>query len=116
MISFLFVTELRKESRRLEVEIDLKLISFGKLGSSYAQRESKCVPIYNLFINRVYPFLCNQVFCMLYTCSPDSPGVGGSGHVFDTMALEIEQLLSKVNFVSCQAQCSPLLHQPFDNR
>lgn len=30
--------------------------------------------------------------------SPDSPGIGGSGHVFDTMALEIEQLLSKVSF------------------
>ena len=28
--------------------------------------------------------------------SPDGPGVGGSGHVFDTMALEIEQLLSRV--------------------
>ena len=41
----MYVTELRKESRRLEVEIDLKLISFGKLGSSYAQRESKCVII-----------------------------------------------------------------------
>ena len=37
----LCTTELRKESRRLEVEIDLRLVSFSKLGSSYAQRESK---------------------------------------------------------------------------
>ena len=44
-------TELRKESRRLEVEIDIKLVSFGKLGSSYAQRESKFVTIIDL-INR----------------------------------------------------------------
>lgn len=47
------VTELRKESRRLEVEIDLKLISFGKLGSSYAQRESKFVDL----MDGVSPFM-----------------------------------------------------------
>lgn len=29
--------ELHKESRRLENEVDLKLLSFSKLGSSYAQ-------------------------------------------------------------------------------
>ena len=63
------VSELRKESRRLENEIDMKLVSFSKLGSTYSHRDS----------------------------SDSSLGVGSSGHVFDTMALEIEQLLSKVS-------------------
>ena len=43
VLSGMSTAELRKESRRLEVEIDLKLVSFSKLGSSYAQRESKYV-------------------------------------------------------------------------
>lgn len=64
--------ELRKESRQLENEIDLKLVSFSKLGSNYAQRDS----------------------------SSDSSSLGGSGHVFDTMALEIEQLLSRLRGVN----------------
>ena len=61
-----------------------------------------------IVINRISPLSrCNQLFVMyilkLYVAySPDSPGVGGSGHVFDTMALEIEQLLSKVKLIlSC---------------
>ena len=36
-------TELRKESRRLETEIDLKLVSFSKLGSTYAHRDERFV-------------------------------------------------------------------------
>ena len=34
----------------------------------------------------------------VHVCSSDSGsgGLAGSGHVFDTLALEIEQLLSKV--------------------
>ena len=36
---YLFHTELRKESRQLENEIDLKLVSFSKLGSSYSHRD-----------------------------------------------------------------------------
>lgn len=31
------LTELRKESRLLENEIDLKLVSFSKLGSNYSR-------------------------------------------------------------------------------
>lgn len=64
--------ELRKESRRLENEIDLKLVSFGKLGSSYSHRDT----------------------------SSDASGIASSGHVFDTMALEIEQLLAKLRSVN----------------
>ena len=37
----LAVVELRKESRRLENEIDLKLVSFSKLGSSYSHKDSR---------------------------------------------------------------------------
>ena len=36
-----FYTELRKDSRRLENEIDQKLVSFSKLGSSYSHRDSR---------------------------------------------------------------------------
>ena len=35
-----FNSDLRRESRRLENEIDSKLVSFGKLSSSYHHRES----------------------------------------------------------------------------
>lgn len=63
--------DLHKESRRLENEVDLKLLSFSKLGSNYTQRDS--------------------------TADGHGANVGGSGHVFDTMALEISELLSKVS-------------------
>jgi Golgi SNAP receptor complex protein 1 len=63
--------ELRKESRRLENEVDQKLVSFSKLGSSYSHRDSS-----------------------------SDPALGGTGHVFDTLALEIEQLLGKLRRVN----------------
>ncbi|XP_064392385.1 Golgi SNAP receptor complex member 1-like [Halichondria panicea] len=62
--------DLRKESRRLETEIDLKLVSFSKLGSTYSHRDD----------------------------SVDGPV--RTGHVFDTMTLEIEQLISKLRGVN----------------
>ncbi len=34
-------SDLHKESRRLENEVDLKLLSFSKLGSNYAQRDTR---------------------------------------------------------------------------
>ncbi len=74
--------ELRKESRRLENEIDMKLVSFSKLGSTYSHRD----------------------------VSDGALGIGGSGHVFDTMALEIEQLLSKVGWPLEATQAYTHLH------
>lgn len=44
--------DLRKESRRLENEIDLKLVSFSKLGSTYAHRDDR-------FVNN-FTFLRNE--------------------------------------------------------
>ena len=35
----LFRTELRKKARQLENEIDLKLVSFSKLGTNYSHRD-----------------------------------------------------------------------------
>ena len=35
----LFSTELRKKARQLENEIDLKLVSFSKLGTNYSHRD-----------------------------------------------------------------------------
>lgn len=35
------ILDLHKDSRRLENEVDLKLLSFSKLGSNYTQRDSR---------------------------------------------------------------------------
>lgn len=35
----LFFIELRKKARQLENEIDLKLVSFSKLGTNYSHRD-----------------------------------------------------------------------------
>ena len=39
VIFYLFFAELRKKARQLENEIDLKLVSFSKLGTNYSQRD-----------------------------------------------------------------------------
>lgn len=111
--------ELHKESRRLENEVDLKLLSFSKLGSNYTQRDSRWRSVYTnpavLFLCAIWvmswrhfpvrawrSFLHMSRSCcynsIVFFSSTDSHNtfVGGSGHVFDTMALEIAQLLSKV--------------------
>ncbi|XP_075745882.1 golgi SNAP receptor complex member Gos28 isoform X3 [Rhipicephalus microplus] len=64
---FLF-SDLRKQARHLENEIDLKLVSFSKLGTGFGSRELK-----------------NE-----------------RDHMFETMTLEIEQLLSKLGEVNDQ--------------
>ncbi|XP_027042570.1 Golgi SNAP receptor complex member 1-like [Pocillopora damicornis] len=70
--------ELRKKARQLENEIDLKLVSFSKLGTNYSQRDG-------------------------YKESSDtSPLLNSSSseRLFETMGLEIEQLLSKLTEVN----------------
>ncbi|XP_025093020.1 Golgi SNAP receptor complex member 1-like isoform X2 [Pomacea canaliculata] len=68
--------DLRKQARQLENEIDLKLVSFSKLGTSYTSHrdgDSDTSPL----LNR-----------------------SSSEHMFDTMAMEIEQLLTKLTQVN----------------
>ncbi|XP_076473103.1 Golgi SNAP receptor complex member 1-like isoform X2 [Babylonia areolata] len=68
--------DLRKQARQLENEIDLKLVSFSKLGTNYSlhkDADSDTAPL----LNR-----------------------SSSEHMCDTMALEIEQLLSKLTQVN----------------
>ncbi|KAK6190753.1 hypothetical protein SNE40_002548 [Patella caerulea] len=68
--------DLRKQARQLENEIDLKLVSFSKLGTSIsAQREYE---------------------------SDTSPLINktSSEHMTETMAMEIQQLLSKLNEIN----------------
>ncbi|KAK7088295.1 Golgi SNAP receptor complex member 1-like isoform X3 [Littorina saxatilis] len=68
--------DLRKQARQLENEIDLKLVSFSKLGTNYSTHrdvDSDTSPL----LNRT-----------------------SSEHMFDTMAMEIEQLLSKLTQVN----------------
>lgn len=68
--------DLRKQARQLENEIDLKLVSFSKLGTNYStHRDSD---------NDTSPLLNRS----------------SSEHMFDTMAMEIEQLLTKLTQVN----------------
>lgn len=69
--------DLRKQARHLENEIDLKLVSFSKLGTGFGSRELK-----------------NE--------SLDSAPLLGRDHMFETMTLEIEQLLTKLGEVNDQ--------------
>lgn len=83
--------DLRKQARQLENEIDLKLVSFSKLGTSYGSQDYKSENL--------------DTVPLLNTPSSD--------HMFETMALEIEQLLSKLTDVNdkmisyCQTQTIP---------
>ncbi|GFY63537.1 golgi SNAP receptor complex member 1 [Trichonephila inaurata madagascariensis] len=70
--------ELRRQARQLENEIDLKLVSFSKLGTSYGS------PEFRNENSDTVPLLSST----------------NSDHMFETMALEIEQLLSKVRLYS----------------
>jgi Golgi SNAP receptor complex protein 1 len=68
--------QLRRESRQLENEIDVKLVSFSKLASTYSRKERNGSDI--------------------------DPASGGSDqvHLFDTMVMEVEQLLEKLRAVN----------------
>lgn len=65
--------DLRKQARRLENELDLKLVSFSKLGTSYSSSASDHTPLL---------------------------GNSSSERMFETMAMEIEQLLAKLTGVN----------------
>ncbi|XP_067015270.2 Golgi SNAP receptor complex member 1 [Anabrus simplex] len=64
--------DLRKQARQLENEIDLKLVSFSKLGTGHGNSGYK-------------------------SDSSDSVPLLSGEHMFETMAQEIEQLLSKLS-------------------
>ncbi|XP_070572197.1 Golgi SNAP receptor complex member 1-like isoform X2 [Ptychodera flava] len=70
--------DLRKQARQLENELDLKLVSFSKLGTSYSHKDYK-----------------NE-------SSDTSPllSTSSSERMFDTMAMEIEQLLAKLTAIN----------------
>ncbi|XP_071848759.1 Golgi SNAP receptor complex member 1-like isoform X1 [Apostichopus japonicus] len=91
--------DLRKRARQLENEIDLKLVSFSKLGTNYSSHRDDV------------------------NSSDTSPllSASNSEHMFDTMAMEIEQLLAKLtevndkmseytNSISMSSPSSALLH------
>ncbi|XP_070205197.1 Golgi SNAP receptor complex member 1-like isoform X2 [Littorina saxatilis] len=75
--------DLRKQARQLENEIDLKLVSFSKLGTNYSTHRDVDSP-------------------PTEQPSDTSPLLNrtSSEHMFDTMAMEIEQLLSKLTQVN----------------
>lgn len=66
---FFSCSVLRKQARRLENDIDVKLVAYSKVGST-------TVP----------------------TTSTDTAPLLGE-HVFDTLSMEIEQMLDKVNLL-----------------
>ncbi|GLH01696.1 hypothetical protein R5R35_012662 [Gryllus longicercus] len=67
--------DLRKQARQLENEIDIKLVSFSKLGTSHGNSSYKSE-------------------------SSDTVPLLSGEHMFETMALEIEQLLSKLSNIN----------------
>ncbi|XP_013778130.1 Golgi SNAP receptor complex member 1-like [Limulus polyphemus] len=70
--------DLRRQARQLENDIDLKLVSFSKLGTTFGTRDYK-----NEDLDTV-PLLSST----------------NSDHMFDSMALDIEQLLSKLSDIN----------------
>ncbi|XP_059173464.1 Golgi SNAP receptor complex member 1-like isoform X3 [Physella acuta] len=83
--------DLRRQARQLENEIDLKLVSFSKLGTSYStQRDYESLP---LSLNSASP---------QPEASDTAPllNKASSEHMFDTMAMEISQLLAKLTEVN----------------
>lgn len=68
VIAVIIISELRKQARLLENDIDVKLVGFSKLGisPSTSRLSSEAVPLIN------------------------------SDDMFDTMSMEIQQLLNKV--------------------
>ncbi|XP_040194512.1 Golgi SNAP receptor complex member 1 isoform X1 [Lithobates pipiens] len=75
--------DLRKQARQLENELDLKLVSFSKLCTSYSHSNSR------------------EGRRDRYS-SDTTPLLNGSSqdHMFETMAVEIEQLLAKLTGVN----------------
>lgn len=69
--------DLRRQARQLENEIDLKLVSFSKLGTNYSSQRD---------------YASNDSAPLLNKAS--------SEHMFDTMAMEISQLLAKLTEVN----------------
>ncbi|KAG0410476.1 hypothetical protein HPB47_012399, partial [Ixodes persulcatus] len=76
-VLYWFRPNLRKQARHLENEIDLKLVSFSKLGTGLGSRDVKSDGL-------------------------DTAPLLSSDHMFETMTLEIEQLLSKLGDVNDQ--------------
>jgi Golgi SNAP receptor complex protein 1 len=99
--------DLRKQARQLENEIDLKLVSFSKLGTSFSSHRD--------FSSRPPETANNK--------SDTTPllNKSNSEHMFETMAMEIEQLLARLTEVndrmadytqnlSVNSQSAALLH------
>ncbi|XP_033747372.1 Golgi SNAP receptor complex member 1-like [Pecten maximus] len=81
-----FWEDLRKQARQLENEIDLKLVSFSKLGTNYSShKEFGSVPGEGVQSQSESAPLINKT---------------SSEHMFETMAMEIEQLVSKLQEVN----------------
>lgn len=70
--------DLRRQARNLENEIDLKLVSFSKLGTTYGSHDLTSES------SDTIPLLSNV----------------SSDHMFETIMLEIEQLLAKLKEVN----------------
>ncbi|VDI36024.1 golgi SNAP receptor complex member 1 [Mytilus galloprovincialis] len=79
--------DLRKQARQLENEIDLKLVSFSKLGTNYSSHID-------------YGNKPNEEHALTKSESAPLINKTSSEHMFDTMAMEIEQLLSKLQDVN----------------
>ncbi|XP_022108858.1 Golgi SNAP receptor complex member 1-like isoform X1 [Acanthaster planci] len=77
--NFAFCSDLRKQARQVENEIDLKLVSFSKLGTSFSAHSDR-----DLSSSDTSPLL----------------NASNSERMFDTMAMEIERLLSRLSDIN----------------
>jgi len=85
--------DLRRQARQLENEIDLKLVSFSKLGTNYSsQRDYASLTLSNSSSANTAGEDSNDSAPLLNKAS--------SEHMFDTMAMEISQLLAKLTEVN----------------
>jgi Golgi SNAP receptor complex protein 1 len=94
---------MRKQARQLENEIDLKLVSFSKLGTGhggvgYKSDRLVLAEILSMFMEISCCFSLILIIiniCYSFSSADTVPLLSGE-HMFETMALEIEQLLTKV--------------------
>lgn len=80
--------DLRKQARQLENEIDLKLVSFSKLGTSYASGDRQNS---NTNFGDKSPLLPTT-----QSQQPNRP----NDYMFETMSMEIQQLLTKLTHIN----------------
>ncbi|XP_067927827.1 Golgi SNAP receptor complex member 1-like isoform X2 [Watersipora subatra] len=98
--------DLRKQARQLENDIDLKLISFSKFGTSYSDHRDSAMRYvcleFVIGMHSVYNVVilprshCTIAYCSNVFVSDTSPLLSND-HMFETMVVELEELLARLS-------------------